>query len=134
MFPGIKEQPTGEDPFVATSGSLIDEEPTDTPTKPVDDEPTPIDDPEPTPTAGDTYTISQIQAKIEAQQTEARKIVNIAKLLENKPAIKFAMAAMLKAGNVLERIKNESTITADELMKESEKIDQYLLEAGKLVE
>jgi hypothetical protein len=44
------------------------------------------------------------------------------------------MAAMLKAGNVLERIKTESSVTADEIAAESAGIDRYLQEANKLVE
>jgi hypothetical protein len=75
-----------------------------------------------------------LSEKLKAQQTEARKVLNIAKLLENKQAIKFALAAMLKAGNVLERIDTEATITAQDVLQESQKIDAYLNEANKLVE
>lgn len=104
---------------------------------------TPIDDgtQETPPTPDDNVvlpsqglTLPELTEKLKQQQTEARKVLNIAKLLENKQAIKFSLAAMLKAGNVLERIGTESTITAEDVLRESQKIESYLMEANKLVE
>ena len=92
-----------------------------------------IDTPSSPPTAA-SLTLSELSEKLKVQQTDARKVLNIAKLLENKQAIKFALAAMLKAGNVLERIETEPTITAQDVLQESQKIDAYLSEANKLVE
>lgn len=91
----------------------------------------------PTPTPSQPtgwFTLVELTEKLKLQQIDARKVLNIAKLLENKQAIKFSLAAMLKAGNVLERIDTEPTITAEDVLKESEKIDAYLGEANKLVQ
>lgn len=81
-----------------------------------------------------TLTLSELKTKLEAQQTDARKVLNVAKLIDNKAAIKFSLAANLKAGNVLDRIETDSTITADDVASEVDKIDRYLEEANKLVE
>ena len=81
-----------------------------------------------------TLTLSELKTKLEAQQADARKALNVAKLIDNKAAIKFSLAANLKAGNVLDRIETDPTITADDVASEVEKIDRYLEEANKLVE
>ncbi len=81
-----------------------------------------------------TLTLNELTEKLKTQQTEARKVLNVAKLLENKQAIKFSLAAMLKAGNALERIDIETTITAEDVLRETEKIDRYLADANKLIE
>jgi len=41
--------------------------------------------------------MTELKTKLEAQQLDARKVLNIAKLIDNKAAIKFSLAANLKA-------------------------------------
>lgn len=124
-------EPTPNPDIIPNPNPIPTENPTPIPSP--ETNPTPTPEPTENPTNA-TLTLPELQAKIEVQQTEARKVLNIAKLLENKAAIKFSMAAMLKAGNVLERIKTESSVTADEIAAESASIDRYLQEANKLVE
>jgi hypothetical protein len=81
-----------------------------------------------------TLTLDELKTKLEAQQLDARKVLNVAKLIDNKAAIKFSLAANLKAGNVLDRIETDPTITADDVASEVDKIDRYLEEANKLVQ
>lgn len=95
---------------------------------------TPPDDESDNPTPSGSLMINELKIKLEAQQADARKMLNVAKLIDNKAAIKFSLAANLKAGNVLERIDTDSTITADDVASEVETIDRYLEEASKLVE
>jgi len=98
--------------------------------------PPPVVQQETTPqaTGNSVYTIPELQAQLEVQQTEARRLANTAKLLDNKDAIKFSLTALLKAGNVLERLQTEPSITVDEILKESEKIDFYIKQAQQFVE
>lgn len=149
MFPTIKwtKAPTDEPTTTWTQQELLtwaNEQPTQEPTdepQPTPDETPPSEEPsdtlpipDPSSAPQNTLTLVELTEKLKMQQTEARKVLNIAKLLENKQAIKFALAAMLKAGNVLERVSVETTITADDVLQESQKIDRYLEEANKLVE
>lgn len=100
----------------------------------VEDENTPSDNEQDTTVPQWSLTITELKIKLEAQQADARKMLNVAKLIDNKAAIKFSLAANLKAGNVLDRIDNDPTITADDVASEVETIDRYLEEASKLVE
>ncbi len=111
----------------------IDEENGDDTNTPPDDTNTPPDDTQNTNPSG-TLTMTELKTKLEAQQLDARKVLNIAKLIDNKAAIKFSLAANLKAWNVLDRIETDSTITADDVASEVDKIDRYLEEANKLVQ
>lgn len=127
MFPPIKgiKQPTepGLIPIVTEVNETGATTPTGVTTVPLAPQAT-----------GGSYTIPELRAKLEAQQTEARRLANTAKLLDNKEAIKFSLTALLKAGNILERIANESTISADEIIQESDKIDLYIQKAQEIVE
>lgn len=132
MFPPIKglKEGTDDDGLIIKTQTGTDQI-IPTPTEP-DTIPTPEDTNPDQPWI--QYTIQELKAKLDIQQTEARRISNIAKLLDNKDAIKFSLTALFKARNVIERIDTESTITADEIVKETTRIDFYISEAKKMVE
>ncbi|USN55831.1 MAG: hypothetical protein H6765_04585 [Candidatus Peribacteria bacterium] len=82
--------------------------------------------PDETVTPKSSYTLNELKSKLEAQEIEARKSLNKAKIVRNQAAIKFGLAAVIRSGNALERIETDSTVTADEMQKEAEAIDLYL--------
>jgi hypothetical protein len=81
-----------------------------------------------------SYTMNELEAKLESQQLEARRILNKAKLLWNKEAIKFGTAGLLKATKSIEKIKKDSSVTADEIQKDAERTDLYIQQADSLIQ
>ena len=111
---------------------LDDTQPDSQPDNP-DTTPQPDDtDTQPDDQNGSSFTMTELQAKLEAQQVEARRMLNKAKLLGNRDAIKFGTAALLKASKSLDKIKKKTT-TADEVQKDAERVDFYLKQADAAV-
>lgn len=127
----VAEQPTpteqpDTDTTVPDTGQLVEQP---TPTEPE----IPVVD-TPTPPIVQQFTIPQLTAKIQAQQIEARRLLNKAKLLNDREGIKFATAALLKSSKLLDEAEESETITASMLESQSQTIDLYLGQAQAVVE
>jgi len=128
MFPSIKggEKTPKPDQVVENPVEPIPTQPT---------EPIAVDPvaPDPTPTQPTAqFTMSELKSKLEGQQIEARRVLNKAKLLGNRDAIKFGTAALLKASKSLDKI-TKNTTTADEVQNDAQKIEYYLEQADNAI-
>jgi hypothetical protein len=65
---------------------------------------------------------------------EARRLLNKAKLLNDREGIKFATAWLLKASKSLDEASEDPTITADTLERDARRVDLYLSQAQAIVD
>lgn len=79
----------------------------------------------PTPTE-QSYTLPELQKKLEAQRKEGQRLLKKAKIVNNKTAIKFSTTVIVKANSTLDQIEKNSNLTADEIQKIATRIDLYL--------
>lgn len=102
--------------------------------EPIQPQPLPTEDPIVEVPDEQTFTLPQLIAKLEVQQSEARRLLNKAKLLNNREWIKFATAGFIKSSKSLDEAAQDPTITADKLQRDAQRIDLYLWQAQSIVE